>query len=73
MVQNKNVINVSNITFELGGKSNSSRVEVNLPQAHIGITAVSVDSIISQSLEFKGIPSSADMDDGDEVNITFFR
>ena len=28
MVQNKNVINVSNITFELGGKSNNSRVEV---------------------------------------------
>lgn len=73
MVQNKNVINVSNITFELGGKFNSSRVEVNLPQAHIGIPAVSVDSIISQSLEFKGIPSSAGMDDGDEVNITFYQ
>mgnify|MGYP000598525463 FL=1 len=73
MITNKNVVNVSNITFELGGKSNSTRVEINLPQAQIGIPAVSVDSIISQSLEFKGIPSSADMNDGDEVNLTFFN
>lgn len=72
MSTNRNVLNASNITFELGGKTNNSRVEINLPQAQIGIPAMSVDSIVSQSMEFKGIPSSADMNDGDEVNLEFF-
>lgn len=73
MSTNRNVLNASNITFELGGKTNNARVEVNLPNAHIGIPAMSVDSIVSQSLEFKGIPSSSEMDDGDEINIKFFQ
>jgi hypothetical protein len=73
MASNREVVNVSNITFELGGKSNPARVEINLPQAQIGIPAMSVDSIVSQSLEFKAIPSSANMNDGDEINLEFFN
>lgn len=73
MATNRGVSNASNITFELGGKTNNARVEINLPNAHIGIPAMQVDSIVSQSLEFKGIPSSADMNDGDEINLKFFN
>jgi len=73
MSENREVINASNIIFEMGGRTNASKVLVTLPNAQIGVPAMSVDSIVSQSLEFKGIPSSSDMNDGDEVNLEFFQ
>ena len=73
MSANREVTNITNITFELGGKTNNARLEINIPNGHISVPSMSVESIVSQSFEIKGIPSSAALDDGDEVNLKFFE
>lgn len=72
MLSNRSVVNSTNIVISINGEGSTSKVVVTLPQAQIAIPSMSVDSIVSQSFEFKGIPSSADMDDGDEVDIKFY-
>lgn len=72
MLANRSVTNASNIEISINGDTSTSKVVVTLPQAQIAIPTVSVDQIVSQSFEFKGIPSSADLDDGDEVDIKFY-
>lgn len=72
MSANREVTNATNITFELGGKTSNARLEINIPNGHISVPSMSVESIVSQSFEIKGIPSSASLDDGDEVNLKFF-
>lgn len=72
MLTNRDINHATDITFEINGKTSTARVEINLPNAMIGVPAMNVEQIVSQSFEFKGIPSSADMDDGDEVNLKFY-
>lgn len=65
------VTNASNIVFHIGGKLSTPRIEIAIPAAHLTVPELSIDDVISQSMEFKGIPATNDMNDGLEVNFKF--
>lgn len=67
------VTNVSNATVYIGGKtSGAAQIKVNMPTLHISVPTLSVDDVISTSIEFKAIPTSADLQSGDELSIEMF-
>lgn len=59
------------IKLNMGGPT-GERLELTLPTAHIGIPDVAIEDVVSTSLEFKGLPSSPNMNDGDEISISAF-
>lgn len=59
------------IQLNMGGPT-GERLEMSLPTAHIGVPDVSIEDVISTSLEFKGLPSTSQMNDGDEISIKAF-
>lgn len=64
------VTNVSNATFHIGGEtSGTPQVNIDMPTLHISVPSVSVDDVISTSIEFKAIPASADLTSGTELTI----
>jgi hypothetical protein len=52
------VTNSFNLTFILGGVSNTPRFHINLPTAHLEIPKVQSDDIISVDIAFHGLPST---------------
>lgn len=66
------VTNSSNLVFILGGTAASDpKMYVKIPKAHLAIPTFAVEDIVSTTVEFKGIPSSADLVSGDEVSLEF--
>jgi len=65
------VTNAANVVFKVGG-GNGARVEITVPAAHLSIPDLSIDDVVSTSIEFKGIPSSPDLVSGDEVSLAMF-
>ena len=67
------VTNISNATLYIGGEaSGTPQIKVSLPTLHIGVPSMSVDDVVSTSIEFKAIPSSADLLSGDEIAVEMF-
>lgn len=62
------ITNVFALEFSVGG-SLTPRIEIAVPQAHISIPTVSVEDVISLSVDFMGLPSS--LDATDEATITY--
>lgn len=71
MLANTNkVTNTTNVVMNIGGEtSGTQQVKISMPTVHIGVPEVSVDDVISTSIEFKAIPTSADLQSGDELTI----
>lgn len=66
------VTNSSNLVFIIGGTlSTDPKMLIKIPKAHLAIPTFAVEDIVSTSVEFKGIPSSADLVSGDEVALEF--
>lgn len=66
------VINQSNIVFNIGGKTAGKQVAViTIPLAHITLPTLETDDVMSTTIEFKGLGSSADMQSGDEIFLDF--
>lgn len=71
LAASRSVSNSANLVFHIGGKLAAPRIEIRIPTAHLTVPEISVDEVISQSMEFKGIPSTVDMNDGQEINLLF--
>ena len=65
------VTNAANIVFQVGGGT-GSRAEITIPLAQLSVPSLSIDDVVSTSIEFKGIPSSTDLISGDEISLAFF-
>lgn len=68
---NTNVKNSFALALSLGGPT-GERMLLNMPQCHLAIPDVSVEDVVGLTVEFKAMPSSAAMNDGDEINIEAF-
>lgn len=67
------VTNISNATLYIGGEtSGAPQVKIVMPTLHIAVPSLSVDDVISTSIEFKAIPTSADLLSGDELTVEMF-
>lgn len=62
------VTNAAEIVFKVGGGT-GARAEFTIPLAHLSVPDISVDDVVSTSIEFKGIPSSADLASGTEISV----
>lgn len=62
------VTNAAEIVFKVGGAT-GARAEFTIPLAHLSVPDISVDDVVSTSIEFKGIPSSADLASGTEISV----
>lgn len=65
------VTNAANMVFNIGGNADE-RMTITIPLAHLAVPEVSIDDIVSLSVEFKGVPSSSDLVSGDEISLNFF-
>jgi hypothetical protein len=65
------VTNSSDMTFKIGGAT-GPRAEINIPTAQLSVPSLSIDDVVSTTIEFKGIPTSSDLLSGDEVSLEFF-
>ena len=64
------ITNVTNATLFIGGEAaGSPQVKLSIPTMHIAVPSLSVDDVISTSIEFKAIPTSTDLQSGDEISI----
>lgn len=66
------VVNESNIVLHVGGKGAGKKVAtITVPLAHITLPSLETDDVISTTIEFKGLGSSADLQSGDEIFFDF--
>jgi hypothetical protein len=65
------VTNSANVIFKVGG-STGPRVHITIPTAQLSVPTLSLDDVISTSIEFKGIPTSSDLLSGTEISLQFF-
>lgn len=70
MLDDRRTATASAINFFIGGKT-SPVAEITIPNAQIAIPAVSIEAVVSQSFEFKAMPTTADLDDGNEIALAF--
>jgi hypothetical protein len=67
------VTNISDATIYIGGETTgTSQIKINMPTLHIAVPSLSVDDVISTSIEFKAVPTSADLESGDELTVEMF-
>lgn len=66
------VTNQTALVLHVGGKTAGKQVAViTIPFAHITLPTLETDDVMSTTIEFKGIGSSADMESGDEIYLEF--
>lgn len=72
MLGNLNQItNTTNITINVGGPT-GARISYAMPQAHIAVPTLSVEDVISTSVEFKALGTDDCLLSGDEIAITAY-
>jgi hypothetical protein len=59
----------SSITINVGGTSGYHAV-LSIPTAQVSLPDIGIEDIVSMTMEFKGIPSSDDLNTGDEVSVS---
>ena len=72
MQANRNVKNSFNLVLNMGGPT-AERMVMTMGTCHLNIPEMSIEDVIGTSIEFKALPSSSDMNDGDEIFIEFFE
>lgn len=66
------VTNSANIVMTLGGLAvGDAKCIITIPTAHLSVPEVSVEDVVSTSIELKGITTSADLLSGSEITIEF--
>lgn len=69
----KSVSNSYALTLSIGSTTGTgARLEVMIPNAHLSIPETSIDDVIGMSLDFRGIPSSGELNDGDEISLSAY-
>jgi hypothetical protein len=67
------VTNAANLVFNIGGKTaGEPGVSITIPNAQLSVPDLSVDDVVSSSMEFKGITTDPDMQSGSEVFLDFY-
>ncbi len=72
MQANTNVKNGFNLVLKMGGPT-GERMEMTMGTCHLSIPEMSIEDVVGTTVEFKALPSSADMNDGDEISIAIFE
>ncbi len=62
------VTSASDLTFYIGGRTELPRIEIGLPTAHLNVPEITTDDVISQSMEFRGISATEELNDGQEID-----
>lgn len=66
------VTNSANLVMTIGGTAvGDAKCIITIPTAHLSVPEVSVEDVVSTSVEFKGITNSADLLSGTEISIEF--
>ncbi len=66
------VTNSANLVMTIGGTAvGDAKCIITIPTAHLSVPEVSVEDVVSTSIEFKGITSSQDLLSGTEIGIEF--
>ena len=64
------VTNTTNVVMYIGGQATGTPlVKITMPTTHVAVPTLSTDDIVSTEIEFKAIPTSADLISGDEITI----
>lgn len=58
------------LTIAIGGGTNTPRVEIAMPTAHLSIPSIDTQDVISTTIDFAGIPT--DLGNTDEVTIKYY-
>ena len=67
------VTNAANLVFNIGGtESGEPGVSITVPTAQLSVPEISVDDVVSSTMEFKGIPNDANMQSGSEIFLDFY-
>ena len=69
MVANRETTTVTNIALNVGGAANPVAI-ITMPKAQISIPSINIDSVVSQSFEFKAMPDTDDLNDGLEIGLS---
>ena len=64
-----NVTNDVDLTFNIGGSTNTPRAVFNLTQAHVEVPSHSIDEVLSLETSFHGVPSTLDAADDMTINL----
>jgi hypothetical protein len=65
------VTNSANVVFKIGGLT-GPRTYITIPTAQLSVPTLSLDDVVSTSIEFKGIPTSTELLSGTEISLQFF-
>ena len=60
--------NSNAVSLNIGGPT-APKLVINLPNVQVNIPEISVDDVITTTVEFKAIPVTADMNDGQEIDL----
>ncbi len=64
------ITNTTDVTFNIGGTaSGDPAAKITMPTLHISVPSLSVDDVVSTSIEFKAIPNDPDMKSGTELSL----
>ena len=64
------IVNKFALTFDVGGKTGTPRLQFNMPLCHLEIPSHSIDDVISLETNFHGLGST--IGEADEVNLKYF-
>lgn len=69
----KSVSNSYALTLSVGSTTGlGPRLEIMLPNAHLSVPETSIEDVIGMSLDFRGIPSTGELNDGDEISLAAY-
>lgn len=69
------ITNITNIVMNVGGETvGSPQVKIKMPSTHIAVPSLSVDDVVSTSIEFKAMPdpntvAGANLQSGSEISL----
>lgn len=63
------ITNSFNLTFKIGGSAGTTRLEINLPTAHLEIPTIQSEDVISIDVAFHALPST--ITQSDEFNLIY--
>jgi hypothetical protein len=64
------ITNTTDVTFNIGGlATGDAGAKITMPTVHVSVPSLSVDDVVSTSIEFKAIPSDSNMKSGTELAI----
>jgi len=59
-----------NLVISVGGSTNTPRVDITLPTAHLSVPTIDTQDVISTSIDFAGVPT--DLGNTDEATVEYY-